>query len=167
MKSNDNVIKRIRQKTIDKEIILNPVIPEEVIRQFEQQNEIIFPEEFVEFYTLVGNGGIMIDEFPLKRFEKLRIDIEQVRQEFPFSEHWIWEVDPEGGNRDDVVKGNIELIDIGDAQTWNLIINGKERGKMWFFVDVGIQPCAPGRDFFSWYEYWLDGNDDYFSAFYT
>jgi hypothetical protein len=95
----------------------------------------------------------------------LNIDIEKAKEKFPFDKYWVWEDEPGDVNLDDVLKGNIELIDIGDAQTWNIIINGKERGQMWFFADVGIQPCAPKRSFLSWYEYWLDGNDDYFSEF--
>lgn len=57
------------------------------------------------------------------------------------------------------------MIDIGDSQTWNIIINGKEEGKMWFFTDVGIQPCAPSMNFLEWFEFWLDGNEDYFYEF--
>lgn len=66
---------------------------------------------------------------------------------------------------DKVDKGNIQLIDVGDGQSWNIIITGNERGQMWFFTDIGIQPCAPRRDFLSWFEYWIDGNDDYFKEF--
>ena len=50
----------------------------------------------------------------------------------------------------------IELINIGDAQSCNIVVTGKQRGKMWFFTDVGIQPCAPEMSFLEWFEYWLE-----------
>ena len=66
---------------------------------------------------------------------------------------------------DKVGNGNISLIDIGDCQSWNIVVTGEERGRMWFFTDVGIQPCVPNRGFLSWFEYWLDGNENYFGEF--
>jgi len=156
-------IQRVKQKAIAKNVQLNPAVSLGIVREFEQDNGILFPQELVYFYSFIGNGGTMLDGFPLKRFEELDIDVGKAKEEFPFTEHWIWESDPSGGNLADVAKGNIELIDIGCAQTWNIIIAGQEYGQMWFFVDVGIHPCVPRRGFLSWYEHWLDGNDDYFS----
>ena len=162
-----NRVTEIRQKVLEKGIKLNPVIPIETVREYEKHNGIVLPEELVAFYTLIGNGGIMLDGFPLKSFEELKIDIEKVKEEFPFTTYWVWEDgdEHEEGDSDDVYKGNIELIDIGCGQTWNIIVTGKERGQMWDFTDVGIQPCAPKRTFLSWYEYWLDGNDYSFEEF--
>lgn len=82
-----------------------------------------------------------------------------------FTEYWIWEDDYDEERVKHVVDGNLELIDIGDSQTWNIIVNGKEEGKMWFFTDVGIQPCTPSMNFLEWFEFWLDGNEDYFYAY--
>ena len=101
----------------------------------------------------------------LKKFEDLTIDIEKVKKEFPYTEYWVWEDEEEDVDLGEVGNGNIELMDLGDGQTWNIIVTGKERGQMWIFSDVGIEPCAPKRDFLSWYESWLDGNDDYFAGF--
>jgi hypothetical protein len=36
---------------------------------------------------------------------------------------------------------------------------------MWHLTGEGIQPCAPPRDFLSWYEYWLDGHSDWWADF--
>lgn len=68
-------------------------------------------------------------------------------------------------NTDDIqniVNGNIEIINIGDSQSWNIIVNGEEKGNMWYFTDVGIQPCKPSMIFLEWFEFWLDGKEDYF-----
>ena len=162
---DENCVTRIKQKILEKGIKLNPVIPIAVIREYEKRNEIVLPEELVAFYTLIGNGGIMLDGFPLKKIEEW--GIWKVKEEFPFTGYWVWEGgdEHEEGDMDDLCKGNIELIDIGCAQTWNIIVTGKERGQMWYFTDVGISPCAPKQTFLSWYEYWLNGNDNYFEEF--
>lgn len=167
-KGNMIRLKRIKQKALEKDVELNPVVPIEAIREFEMRSGIAFPEELVGFYTMVGNGGKMFGGYPqksLKKFEDLKIDIGKTKEEFPFTEYWVWEDEEGDADLSGVGNGNIELIDIGDAQTWNIIVTGKERGQMWIFSDVGIEPCAPKRDFLSWYEYWLDGNDDYFAEF--
>ena len=31
---------------------------------------------------------------------------------------------------------------------------------MYFFTDIGIQPCVPSMNFLEWFEVWLDGNDE-------
>ncbi len=56
-------------------------------------------------------------------------------------------------------------MDLGCSMTWNLIILGKEKGQMWFFTDVGILPCCPKMSFLDWFEFWLDGGEDYFYEF--
>lgn len=116
----------------------------------------------VRFYTQICNGCQMIDGFALKSFEELQFDAEQIKNEFPFHDYWIWEDEPDDELMKRIGDGNLELIDIGDCQTWNVILAGKEKGQMWQFSDVGIQPCVPGRSFLEWFEYWLDGNEDYF-----
>ena len=65
----------------------------------------------------------------------------------------------------DIENGIIELIDIGDAQSWNIVVEGDKRGEMWFYTDVGIQPACPAMSFSKWFEYWLDGGTDYFYEF--
>ncbi|GHU21587.1 hypothetical protein FACS1894172_07530 [Spirochaetia bacterium] len=165
MSDVDGDIQRIRQKAQVNAVELNLVVSIELIRMFERQSGIVFPEELTRFYTEVGNGCKMIDGFYLRKFEELEIDIRQTKEEFPFTHYWIWEDNPDGGHIADTYKGNIEVIDIGCGQTWNIIMTGKERGQMWWFCGEGIQPCAPRRAFLSWFEYWLDGNGDYFSEF--
>ena len=71
----------------------------------------------------------------------------------------------ENGDFKDIENGIIELIDIGDAQSWNIVVEGDKRGEMWFYTDVGIQPACPAMSFSKWFEYWLDGGTDYFYEF--
>ena len=167
MKNTSIDISRISKKIMGNNIKLNPVVPMEKIRRFEHDNGIVLPEELVRFYTEIGNGGKMLFGCELRKFEEWDYDKEKIGKEFPFKECWIWEDDdnPDDNMMQKISNGNIELMDIGDAQYWNIIVRGEKQGQMWNFLDVGIQPCAPERGFLSWYEYWLDGNDDYFSDY--
>lgn len=117
------------------------------------------------FYTQICNGCKMLDGFNLLRMEEWKYNCDNLKRAFPFEEYWIWENAYDEEKLKGIADGNLELINIGDAQSWNIIISGKERGKMWFFTDVGIQPCAPSMNFLEWFEFWLDGNEDYFYNF--
>lgn len=157
-------IKRIRNKIEKKGINYVPPVSIETIRDFETINNIELPEELIAFYTTICNGCIMLDGFELLPISKWRFDKEKVSKKFIFIKPVIWE-NENNFNTDEIYNGNIELIDIGDCQTWNIIVSGKEKSKMWFFTDVGMQPAAPSKSFLEWYEYWLDGNDDYFTDY--
>ena len=158
-------IQRIKLKIQKEGVITKGPISIHEIKKFENNYNLILPEELVLFYTEIGNGCEMIDGFYLKGLEELEFDENKVKEEFKFTKYWIWEDDEVNDLLDKVGSGNIELIDIGDSQSWNIIITGEERSQMWFFTDVGIQPCAPKRSFISWFEYWLEGSDNYFGEF--
>lgn len=159
----ENIL-RIKEKVIQKNIEVNETITIEQIEIFEKQHNINLPNELVLFYTIVGNG-CTIDREKLRGLDDLKFAKESVNKEFEFDEYWVWEDDEEDPDWERMDRGNIELMDIGDSQTWNLIITGKEKGQMWFFTCVGIQPCAPKMNFLEWFEFWLDGGDDYFAEF--
>lgn len=163
-RQREKTISRIKVKLNEKGITLIDVVDINAIRDFEHKYNITLPEELVLFYTMISNGCEMIDGFQLRAFEDWKYNHELLSKEFPFEKYYIWE-DDDGLEINYIEYGNIELIDIGDAQTWNVIINGKEQGNMWFFTDVGIQLAAPGRSFLEWFEYWLDGGEDYFKEF--
>ncbi len=161
---DDNLI-TVKNKIIEKGIKINPPLNRKIIDEFERCNNIILPKELAHFYTEVCNGCEMIDGFNLRKFEELDLHIDIMKKEFIFDKYWIWEDEPNDDLEPTVKHGNVELINIGCGQTWNIIITGKEKGQMWYFTDVGIQPCAPKRGFLSWFEFWLDGNEDYFMDF--
>ena len=160
----DISISRIKNKLKEKGITLLDVVDINEIRDFENKYNVTLPEEMVLFYTMISNGCEMIDGFQLRAFEDWKYDDELISKEFPFEKYYILEED-DNFEINHIEYGNIELIDIGDAQTWNVIINGKEQGNMWFFTDVGIQPAAPRLNFLEWFEFWLDGGEDYFKEF--
>lgn len=157
----NSIIDKMKSKNIER----NEVVSLDDIKNFERKNKIELPKELVSFYTEISNGCKMIDGFNLLKMEDWKFNSSKVDKDFLFTKYWIWEDDNDSENLKHIEDGNIELIDIGDSQTWNIIVSGKEKGKMWFFTDVGIQPCAPSMNFLELFEFWLDGNDDYFYDF--
>jgi len=163
----ESVIQRIKQKCKEKNITMNHVVSKESVEIFENNYRITLPEEFKQFYTEIGNGcQVMLDEFPLRRLEDIKSDVGDVQLEFPYENSFIWGNDLEQEQIEYAYHGNMELIDIGCGETWNLIVTGKEKGQMWSFCEVGIQPCAPKLSFLEWFEFWLDGKTDYFQGYY-
>lgn len=165
MKEIDEAVQRIIQKLCEKKITMNEPVSIDKINNFENTYGIILPEEFCKFYTEVGNGcNCMIDNNPLFKLDQIKSDIDEIKLVFPFKEYYIWEDDQEQDKEqmNQVWYGNIKIIDIGCGESWHLIVTGEERGQMWHFCEVGIQPCSPELSFLEWFEFWLDGNEDYF-----
>lgn len=169
MKEIDEAIHRIIQKLNEKKITMNEPVSIDRINSFESTYGIILPEEFRKFYTEVGNGCLsMIDNNPLLKLDQIKSDINEIKLEFPFKKDYIWEDDQEQNKEQmkQVWYGNMKLIDIGCGESWHLIVTGEEKGQMWQFCEVGIQPCSPKLSFLEWFEFWLDGKEDYFYGIY-
>ncbi|WP_291559569.1 SMI1/KNR4 family protein [Clostridium sp. UBA2485] len=164
------IIKRIKEKCTAEDIFLGEQLLEQEICLFEKKHDTILPEVYRKFLLEVGDGCDMIGGFKMKSLDMIdRLISEKLSAAFPFEDPWIWEDEecPSESRLLEVGNGNIELIHIGDAQSYNLIVTGKCRGEIWFFCDVGIQPCCQRQDFLGWFEKWLDyGNDvDYFTEY--
>ena len=161
-----NKIDQIKVKLKDRHVELCVPVSISIIREFEEEHHISLPQELVDFYTKISNGCQMIDGFQLYPFEKWIFNPERIHLPYGFKKYWIWESESElSHDPKEIENGIIELIDIGDSQTWNIVVNGDNSGKMWFFTDVGIQPACPSMSFLEWFEYWLDGGTDYFYEF--
>ena len=159
-------IDQIKVKLRDKHVELRTPVDISDIRSFEKAHHVLLPQELVDFYTLISNGCEMIDGFDLYPFEKWKFDPERIHIPFGFKNYWIWEGESElAHDLKEIENGIIELIDIGDAQNWNIVVAGEKYGEMWFYTDVGIQPACPAMSFLKWFEYWLDGGTDYFYEF--
>ncbi|MDE6054163.1 MAG: hypothetical protein K2G55_10460 [Lachnospiraceae bacterium] len=86
---------------------------------------------------------------------------------------WLWEDDDRAADvieaemQNKVYRGNIELLYMGEAMSYNPIVTGKCRGEVWNFTDVDVQPCCEQQDFLGWFELWLDDQDetDYFKDY--
>ena len=166
------VIERIKSKITLKKIKMGAVLSEKQILDFEERCHIQLPQAYRIFLQEVGNGCIMVDDFPLKILEE--IEVKDLSQPFMLEDAWLWEEDDELTEQEldekielMVYNGEIELISIGDGMSYNLIVSGKCRGEVWNFTDVGVQPCCERQDFLGWFELWLDEQDsvDYFKDY--
>ena len=166
----DGVVTRVKEKVAEYQVSLGPVVPEETVCAFELAHGVILPEAYRRYLLEIGNGFEWEDYgFPFLTFPPEE-KTDRLAAPFPFSEAWIWEAEeepPEGADMESVRDGNLELIDIGCCQTYNLILTGPCRGEVWAFADVGIQPCCQRQDFLGWFEKWLDHGDrvDYFEEY--
>lgn len=169
-------IDRIRDKSGSKGIRLNSVITRSELEALEGMYGIVLPEEYRSFLLEAGNGG---DGPPYYGLLDLQAAIVQTGafgtqhgilfdEPFPLTDPWVWEgenLTPERLERQkEVYRGFLVLGDEGCGMYWVLIVSGEERGKVWCFADVGVQPCAPGLSFLDWYEYWLDGGRDWWHS---
>lgn len=171
-KNYEEVIARIQKKVDERNIDLGECLSEEVIVAFEEKCKIQLPQAYRLFLKCIGNGcSCMVDGFPLKCLQD--IEIQDLSCPFMIKEAWVWEDDARPSSvisqevKDNVYKGEIELINIGDGMSYNLIVTGKCRGEVWLFTDVGVQPCCERQDFLGWFELWLDYQDetDYFKDY--
>ena len=151
---------RIEEKLKEKGIKLNPTVRFRDVKQFEKDNKIKLPPELKHFYEFISNGCEMKDGFKLYPFEEWKFNTDRLRKRFPFKEPYIWEGEKEDKKKKaDIENGIIELIDVGCAQTWNIVVRGEGVGSMWFFTEVGIQPTDPVMGFRDWLETYIDEKD--------
>jgi hypothetical protein len=164
-------IKRVKNKVAERKINLNSCLTPREIEEFEKRYRIHLPQDYSRFLIEIGNGG---SGPPYYGFMPLAGTIKTVTDKkfrpdlpFPLTEDWVWEDQGswENGSPDSLdpifLHGHLCLGTEGCGEDWILIVTGRERGNIWNRVDVGAISCAPKRDFLSWYEYWLDGNDDW------
>ena len=159
----EQVISRIKSKVMTLGIKMGDVLSEEEIVSFEEQHCVHLPQAYRMFLKKVGNGCNMMDGFQLHSLSDIKA--QDLSQPFMLEDVWIWE-DDDAAWADLVkimeakLKGQFELIDIGDGMSYNLIVTGQCQGEVWNFADVGVQPCCERQDFLGWFELWLDMQDD-------
>lgn len=159
----EQVIARIKDKVVALGIEMGDRLSEEEIVRFEEQHCIRLPQAYRVFLKEVGNGCSMINDFQLHSLSDMKA--QDLSQPFMLEDEWIWEDDDTeeadlAKIMDARLKGQLELIDIGDGMSYNLIVTGQRRGEVWNFADVGVQPCCERQDFLGWFELWLDMQDD-------
>ena len=168
-KDYEKVIMRIQDKVSALNIVMGECLSEEAILSFENHCNTQLPQAYRTFLKRIGNGCThMLEDCCLNRLED--IDCQDLSQPFMLESAWIWEDDDRDAEiiktemESKVYQGNIELINLGDCLSYNLIVSGECRGEIWNFSDVGVQPCCERQDFLGWFELWLDCQDktDYF-----
>jgi SMI1 / KNR4 family (SUKH-1) len=155
------------------DICVGEPLCEDALQEFERRHSIILPEGYRRFLLDIGDGSRqgppsygLLGLLAGSNDEVYATHLSQLRREFPFTEHWVWEGEPDDEARRVLVdQGTLILGTDGCGQYWMLVVTGPDRGAIWMLADVGVQPCCPRLDFLGWFEYWLSGGDDWWRDF--
>lgn len=152
---------------------MNSPLSLDELRQFEQANGVILPEEFSAFLMHIGNGGAgpYYGIHPLGT--KQAIDLDRIGEPSPLQaamtkEQWEskypWIKDESVLSDEEYEKASAELfqglLNIGEqgcTYETMLVITGKNRGKV-VYIDLDYQKpfVTYEAHFLDWYERWLD-----------
>ena len=145
------------------------------IDDFEQQHKVVLPEDYREFLTQIGNGGVG-PEYGLHRLQdSTRKDAALLSCPWPHHEDWnlahSQSASPQDFNEtyedERQTAGSLSICEMGCGYEVLLVISGEERGAIWEDLragDMGIIPMknpltdAARLSFSDWYEMWLDKN---------
>jgi hypothetical protein len=168
-------VQRVKLAVVKRGLHMNPCMREAEVAAFEKRHQIVLPQDYRLFLLEVGNGGEGPPAYGLLRLGEVPEDYDRsagevqdaINKPFPLSQAWVWEGERADNAelREALDQGILVLGTDGCALYWLLIVTGGERGQIWCKADVGIQPCAPRRDFLSWYEYWLEGGKDWWAEY--
>jgi hypothetical protein len=149
---------------------INPTISIEEIREFENQYKVLLPNEYVEFLTIIGNGGVgpfyglepiqnsLYDDLDYK----IKDSLLNPGKPFLHTASWNLEFQPsvdEDENEAEFenqriefeekyfdkkqMEGVLAICNYGCAISLNLVVNGQEYGNIWTddrASDNGIYP---------------------------
>ncbi|MEG1026476.1 MAG: SMI1/KNR4 family protein [Flavobacterium sp.] len=167
---------------------LNPTLSEDTILNFETTHNITLPNDYKEFLTKIGNGGIG-PAYGLEKFENALFDdldykrpnsLLNLRVPFPHTKPWNEEFIPTVNMADDeeeferqysdfsrdLMNGVLSICNFGCGISIKLVINGLEYGNIWTddrANEGGIYPSYELGNkekitFLNWYELWLDNS---------
>jgi hypothetical protein len=159
--------------------VLNPVVTNERIQQFQDEQQIVLPEDYAVFLTEIGNGGAgpCYGLLPLGDFEHNSVGV--LSLPFPHLAHWNvtpseFESQKQLGTQslpehfDDwyfsgqFINGAIPICHEGCGYYDLLVVTGDNAGTMWIdgrCSDGGIAPLTRYdgviHTFASWYSEWI------------
>ena len=145
---------------------IEETLTEEQVSSFEKRFNIILPNEYREFITSLGNGGVG----PNYGIHSLKIVYNPTLEEFgigslldktfPFTKKWESPIDdeyPDFLKDKDIYDGCLIISYSGCGDKSLLVITGNERGKIWndsLSNEGVIRPT--GMTFYEWFESWLN-----------
>lgn len=147
---------------------LNPPLPMEKIFEFEKKYNVKLPEELVEFYTQVADGAWIVtplnyEENKLYSFDEWIFDKDLISRGFEVENEMVYdefcEIRNNGGNYDFLYCGTVELMDLGCAESYKIVVKGKHYGEI--FADCEMWLPFTGMNFLDLIENALDGNDEF------
>jgi hypothetical protein len=149
---------------------LNLPLPEQEIKAFEAEHGIALPEEYSLYLSNIANGGAgpFYGLMGLDENDGNEVD---PSKPFPFTKEaplilMDLKDDAMAQAYQDAINGVIYLAHEGCGMYSILVVNGQERGNVWFLDfanDLGAVPLASPKTggpmgFFEWFGLWLDAS---------
>ena len=120
MKKVEAVKKKIEKLNKEKPgtVILNPPISIDKVREFKEKYKITLPKEYIEFITLVGDGGKVqsssqrseVEITALGEYESSGYPLEKIGLPFPLKEGWMPDFGDQIENTEDMDEDTLEQI---------------------------------------------------------
>lgn len=166
----ENQLERIKSKLIerlqenpDDEVILE-TLPVEKIVEFENKYQIKLPQEIVDFYTKVSNSAVLYpreDICNLEPFENWYFDEKLIHTDFNIENDVTYDDYCAIENKDYSFErfGNIILMDLGCAMTYNIVVKGRHYGEIIGVLEMWLE--ITDMNFLDWLEGCLDGTVEY------
>lgn len=162
----ENEIKKLKYMVQKKGGTLNPILSLEEIAEIETEYNISFPEEYVAFLNMLGDGGALLGDNKKDILVSLKnCDLSRISKNFPYQGTISWEdqaynyaEDPDG--KVDLSKnGCVSLVDRDDGFEWVLIVSGPCRGECWLISSERLMR-GENLSFLKWLELYLEETVD-------
>lgn len=168
----ENQLERIKSKLIerlrenpDDEVILE-TLPVEKIVEFENKYQIKLPQEIVDFYTQISNGAVLYpreDICNLEPFENWHFNEKLIHEDFNIENDVTYDDYCAIRQKDKDYSfenfGNIVLMDLGCAMTYNIVVKGKHYGEIIGVLEMWLE--ITNKNFLDWLEDCIDGKSEY------
>lgn len=168
----ESQIERIKSKLIerlqknsddDEEEIKLETLPVEKIIEFENKYQVKLPQEVIDFYTKISNGAVLYsgeDICNLEPFENWYFNEKLIHTDFNIENDVTYDDYCAIENRDYSFElfGNIALMDLGCAMTYNIVVKGKHYGEIIGVYEMWLE--ITHKNFLDWFEGCLDGTDE-------
>lgn len=144
---------------------MNALLSAAELAAFEREFEVQLPQDYADFLTQIGNGGIGPYYGLYSLTESVSDDPgHQCRNflAFPFPLTEFFNPSEDNNATDDIlfddihICGSIVLSHQGCGYYDRLVITGPQAGQVWTDARVSDQGIAPlGCDFYTWYDRWV------------
>lgn len=160
----ENQIERVKSKLKYKGIKLNEPLPMEKIVEFENEYSIKLPQDLVDFYTQISNGCTLDPRENIENlypFEDWIFNKENIKKDFPIENELFYDdfenLKKQGSRWLFLSYGNIILMDLGCACSFNITVKGKHYGEIWGYFEEWLP--FTNKTFLDWFEIWLETRD--------
>ncbi len=122
------------------------------------------PQEIIDFYTKISNGAVLYpnDCCNLEPFENWYFDEKLIQTDFDIENDVTYDDYCAIKNKNNGYFfedfGNIALMDLGCAMTYNIVVKGNHYGEIIGEYEMYLE--ITNKNFLDWFEGCLDGIDE-------